>query len=92
MKKKQTNRGIKPQLWQYIWIFLPHCSVELFSLLLDEQEEENSGNTLGDINSKEHKNPRRVIYFANGESMEDYSTEEDDIEENNTEPLLNTVR
>ncbi|KAJ7341043.1 hypothetical protein JRQ81_004715 [Phrynocephalus forsythii] len=54
------------------------------------QEEENGGKNLGDKSSKEHKTPRRVIHFANGESMEDYSTEEDE-EENNPEPLLDTA-
>ncbi|KAF7253273.1 hypothetical protein EYD10_00072 [Varanus komodoensis] len=36
---------------------------------------------------KENKIPRRIIYFANGESMEEYSTEEEDAEENNHKPL-----
>uniref|UniRef100_A0ABM5FN84 Protein FAM177B isoform X4 n=1 Tax=Pogona vitticeps TaxID=103695 RepID=A0ABM5FN84_9SAUR len=55
------------------------------------KEEENDGNNLGAKTSKEHKTPRKVIYFANGESMEEYSTEEEDAEENKPEPLINTA-
>ncbi|XP_061482419.1 protein FAM177B isoform X2 [Rhineura floridana] len=55
------------------------------------KDEENSGKQPGDKSSKENKTPRRIIYFASGESMEEYSTEEEDTEENNHAPLLDTV-
>ncbi|XP_062981659.1 protein FAM177B [Elgaria multicarinata webbii] len=52
------------------------------------KEEENSDKQLKDQKKEENRTPRRIIYFANGESMEEYSTEEEDPEENNHEPLL----
>ncbi|XP_042302704.1 protein FAM177B [Sceloporus undulatus] len=53
--------------------------------------QENGDKQVGDESSEECKNPRRIIYFANGESMEEYTTEEEDAEENNHEPLLDTA-
>ena len=36
---------------------------------------------LGDIGMKKQKVPRRTIYFASGETMEEYSTDEEEEEE-----------
>lgn len=33
---------------------------------------------LGDMGMKKQKVPRRTIYFASGETMEEYSTDEDE--------------
>ncbi|XP_007433776.1 protein FAM177B [Python bivittatus] len=55
------------------------------------KEEENDEKQLGDNTQKENKPPRKIIYFANGESMEECSSEEDDVEEGNQKPLLDTA-
>lgn len=36
---------------------------------------------LGDLSKKKPKIPRRTIYFASGETMEEYSTDEEEEEE-----------
>ncbi|XP_008124081.2 protein FAM177B [Anolis carolinensis] len=54
-------------------------------------EEDNVDKKGRDQSSEESKNPRRIIYFANGESMEECSTEEEDAEENNHQPFLDTA-
>ncbi|XP_070597176.1 protein FAM177B [Erythrolamprus reginae] len=54
------------------------------------QEEVNDGRELGDNTLKENKSGK-IIYFANGETMEDCSSEEDDLEEDNQKPLIDTA-
>uniref|UniRef100_A0A2D4JBG3 Protein FAM177B n=1 Tax=Micrurus lemniscatus lemniscatus TaxID=129467 RepID=A0A2D4JBG3_MICLE len=48
------------------------------------------GRELGDDTLKENKSPRKIIYFTNGETMEECSSE-DDVEEDNQKPLLDTA-
>ncbi|XP_058019812.1 protein FAM177B [Ahaetulla prasina] len=55
------------------------------------KEEVNDGRELGDNILKENKSPGKIIYFANGETMEDCSSEEDYFEEDNQKPLLDTA-
>ncbi|XP_063146245.1 protein FAM177B [Candoia aspera] len=55
------------------------------------KEEVNDGRQLADNTQKENKLPGKIIYFANGESMEVCSSEEDDVEEGNQKPLLDTA-
>lgn len=47
---------------------------------------------LGDLDRKE-KIPRRIIHFSNGETMEEYSTdeEEEDKKENAQKDLLSSI-
>ncbi|XP_032072857.1 protein FAM177B [Thamnophis elegans] len=54
------------------------------------KEEVNDGRELGD-NTKENKSSGKIIYFTNGETMEDCSSEEDDVEEDNQKSLLETA-
>ncbi|XP_060128966.1 protein FAM177B [Zootoca vivipara] len=55
------------------------------------KDEENSGKQPGDECSKGEKPPRRIIHFTSGETMEEYSTEEEDMEESDHNPLPDTV-
>ncbi|KAK9411991.1 hypothetical protein NXF25_003166 [Crotalus adamanteus] len=54
------------------------------------KEEVNDTKELGDNTQKENKSPGKIIYFANGETMEECSSEED-VEESNQKPLLDTA-
>ncbi|XP_070805389.1 protein FAM177B [Pituophis catenifer annectens] len=55
------------------------------------KEEVNDGRELGDNILKENKSPGKIIYFANGETMEECSLEEDGVEEDNQKPLLDAA-
>ncbi|XP_015687418.1 protein FAM177B [Protobothrops mucrosquamatus] len=55
------------------------------------KEEANDRKELGDNTLKENKSPGKIIYFANGETMEECSSEEEDVEESNQKPLLDTA-
>ncbi len=46
---------------------------------------------LGDLGKKKPKIPRRTIYFASGETMEEYSTDEEEEEEPEKAKTLSTV-
>lgn len=46
---------------------------------------------LGDLGKKKPKIPRRTIYFASGETMEEYSTDEEEEEEPEKVKSLSTV-
>lgn len=46
---------------------------------------------LGDLGKKQPKIPRRTIYFASGETMEEYSTDEEEEEEPEKKNTLRTV-
>lgn len=46
---------------------------------------------LGDLGKKKPKIPRRTIYFASGETMEEYSTDEEEEEEPERPRTLSTV-
>ncbi|XP_054839942.1 protein FAM177B isoform X1 [Eublepharis macularius] len=51
-----------------------------------KQAAEDGSQQEGDKNSEE-KTPKRIIYFASGESLEEFSSEEEDQEEDIHEPL-----
>lgn len=46
---------------------------------------------LGDLGKKKPKIPRRTIYFASGETMEEYSTDEEEEEEPEKKNTLSTM-
>ncbi|XP_016129551.1 protein FAM177A1-like [Sinocyclocheilus grahami] len=46
---------------------------------------------LGDLGKKKPRIPRRTIYFASGETMEEYSTDEEEEEEPEKAKTLSTV-
>ncbi|XP_032640258.1 protein FAM177B [Chelonoidis abingdonii] len=50
-----------------------------------QEEDGFQHNEMEDKDRRETKSPRRIIYFANGETMEEYSTEEE--EEEQQQPL-----
>ncbi|XP_020385467.1 protein FAM177A1 [Rhincodon typus] len=49
---------------------------------------------LGDVNTKKQKLPRRIIHFASGETMEEYSTDEEDQEDEKKDllPIIDTTK
>ncbi|XP_034622895.1 protein FAM177B [Trachemys scripta elegans] len=52
-----------------------------------QEEDGFQHNEMEDKDRGETKSPRRIIYFANGETMEEYSTEEEEEEEEQQQPL-----
>lgn len=54
--------------------------------------EEVGGQQVEDKSFQKNKTPRRIIYFTSGESMEEYSTEEEDAAEEGRELLLDTAK
>ncbi|TFK09745.1 LYR motif-containing protein 4 [Platysternon megacephalum] len=51
-----------------------------------QEEDGFQHNEMEDKDRGETKSPRRIIYFANGETMEQYSTEEEEEEEEEQQP------
>ncbi|XP_066479465.1 protein FAM177B [Tiliqua scincoides] len=62
----------------------------------DSQEilkrQEGGGQQQEDTGLPKEKPPRRIIHFTSGESMEEYSTEEEDTAEEGRELLLDTAK
>lgn len=65
------------------------CSVLYYQSTMSEAGFESV--EMGDSSGRKVKVPRRTIYFASGETMEEYSTDEEEEEEEPVKTDVNTV-
>ncbi|XP_059375995.1 protein FAM177A1 [Carassius carassius] len=76
-------------------LYLTNVSVSLGQTMDTEKSstvvKEFENVELGDLGKKKPKIPRRTIYFASGETMEEYSTDEEEEEEPEKAKTLSTV-
>ncbi|XP_062905870.1 protein FAM177A1 [Mobula hypostoma] len=76
-------------------LYLSPGNVLLSGGSMDAEKLQASGKSfenieLGDVSTRKQKVPRRIIHFASGETMEEYSTDEEEPEEDKRD-LLPTI-